>query len=64
MQNSLIFFYLYQIIDVIIIYLFFSSHEQSLALAKIKIIPDTTLTHPYNILCLHPKKRNMSHGEM
>ncbi|XP_060876667.1 protein cereblon-like [Metopolophium dirhodum] len=40
------------------------SLEQSLALAKIKIIPDITLTHPYNTLCLHPKKRNTSHGEM
>eukprot|EP00102_Acyrthosiphon_pisum_P026488 XP_016663698.1 PREDICTED: protein cereblon-like isoform X2 [Acyrthosiphon pisum] len=40
------------------------SHEQIVALAKIKILQDITLTHPYNTLCLHPKKRNMSHGEM
>lgn len=40
------------------------SHEQSLALAKIKIIPDITLTQPYHKFCLHPKKRNLSHSEM
>ncbi|XP_025205986.1 protein cereblon-like [Melanaphis sacchari] len=40
------------------------SHEKSLALAEIKIIPDTTLSYPYNKLCLHPKKRHLNLGEI
>ncbi|XP_022162806.1 protein cereblon-like [Myzus persicae] len=54
----------HQRFEIIQVNQFPESHEQSLALATIKIIPDITLTHPYNKLCLHPKKRNMSHGEM
>ncbi|XP_015380483.1 PREDICTED: protein cereblon-like isoform X2 [Diuraphis noxia] len=54
----------HQRFEVLEINQFPESHEQSLALAKIKIIPDITLTYPYNKLCLHPKKRNTSHGQM
>ncbi|XP_025412148.1 protein cereblon isoform X2 [Sipha flava] len=39
------------------------SNGQSIALAQIKIIPDTTLTRPYRQLCLHPKNRNLRHND-
>ncbi|CAI6360372.1 unnamed protein product [Macrosiphum euphorbiae] len=54
----------YQRFEILKVKTFPESHEQSLGVAEIKIIPDITLTYPYNTLCLHPKKRNISHGEM
>lgn len=35
----------------------------TIGLGQIKIIPDITLTNPYNKLCLNPKKRNLHHSE-
>jgi len=49
--------------EILQIHSFPESCEQSLALGKIRIIPEITLVHPYNKLCLNPNKRHSSHDD-
>ncbi|XP_025203370.1 protein cereblon-like [Melanaphis sacchari] len=53
-----------QLFEILHVKSFPDNDNQTLALARIKIIPNFIINHPYNELCLRPKKHNLSRSEL